>query len=129
MSFYRETPIKSVRKARRCDACRRTINIGESALKLAGHWDGDFWAQTVHVECRAAEIELNKLNDVRDGDEWMNIGNDMETDDWLWLVEDHPIVAERMGITRERYDAVMAEREECRKAWAEAYQKRREASK
>lgn len=103
MSFYRETAIKSVRKPRICAGCRSMIEVGQPALDCAGHNDGDFWACAFHPECRAAEIALNDLKDFRFGDDWFPL-EEIENDDWLWLLEDHPAVAARMKITRERYE-------------------------
>lgn len=118
MSFYRETIIKAVRKPRQCVGCCAMINVGESALDCSGKHDGDFWSATYHQECRAAECALNDLRDYRDGDDWMAL-SDIEWDDWLWLIIDHPLVAERMRITAERYQKVVDERERCRLAFAQ----------
>lgn len=123
--FYNERTIKSVRKARPCLGCGRRIEVGETALGCAGHYDGDFWSGAYHHDCRSAEIGLNRLHDVRGGDEWMNLGDDMEWEDWPWLVEDFPAVAARMGITTERFEEVRDERERVRKAWAEIDAQRR----
>lgn len=128
MSFYDERTIKSIRKARACEGCGTMIHVGESALGCAGRYDGAFWSATYHHECRKAEIALNELHEVRHGDEWMNLGNDMEWEDWPWLIEDFPIVAARMKITTERFEEIQAERESVRKRWAEIVAARREQS-
>ncbi len=105
MAFYRERQIKSVRKARHCEGCGRMIMAGDTALDLAGHYEGDFWNATYHIECRKAEIALNDLHDVYPG-EWINL-SEIEWDDWPWLLEDHPVVAERMGVTQAKYDEIV----------------------
>lgn len=106
MSFYREKPIKAVRKARQCMGCCKQIEVGSPALECAGHWEGDFWSGTYHAECREAECAFNKLKDYRFGDEWYPLF-EIEFDDWEWLMADFPAVAERMGITSEKHaDAV-----------------------
>jgi hypothetical protein len=118
MSFYRERPIKSVRKPRRCAGCTSMIAAGSVALDISGkQWGGDFWSQTFHPECRAAEVELNKLHDTRYSDDWAALA-DIDWEDWGWLLESFPIVAERMRITAERLNEVTEERERCRAAWA-----------
>jgi hypothetical protein len=104
MSFYREKPVKAVRKARRCIACGRMIGVGSPALDASGHFNGEFWAATYHAECRAAEIALNSLP-LLHYEEWMAL-SDIEWDDWDWLLAEHPIVAARMGITAEKLQAV-----------------------
>ena len=109
MSFYRETTVKAVRKARRCLGCGRMIAVGETALDVAGYWDGDFWSGTFHHECRAAEIALNRLYGPLRPDEWMQLG-ELEWDDWEWLLAEYPVVAARKGITAERLQEVKDER-------------------
>lgn len=104
MSFYRETSVKAVRKARPCLGCGCMIAVGEAALDVAGHYEGDFWSGSFHHECRAAEVALNDLHEVYPG-EWMNLG-DIEWDDWEWLLADHPVTAARMGITAEKLQEV-----------------------
>jgi hypothetical protein len=127
VSFYSEKPIKAVRKARACHGCGRRIEVGEPAIGCAGHYDGEFWSGAYHGDCRKAEIELNDLHEVRHGDEWMNLGDDMEWEDWPWLVAEFPGVASRMKITIERFNEVRDERERVRKAWSEIDAKNRAA--
>ena len=118
MSFYNETPVKAVRKARQCAGCRSMIEVGQPALNCAGHQD-DFWHATYHHECRKAEIALNDLHDIRWADDWINLGDDMEDDDWPWLLEEFPTVAERMNITAERIEKKRQRDEEMRQRWLE----------
>lgn len=118
MSFYSEKLVRSVRKARRCMGCCRTIEVGSSALECAGVWEGDFWSGTYHTDCRAAELALNKLHDLY-ADEWMSL-DDMERDDWPWLIEVFPAVAERKGITTERFNEAEAEQQRRRDAFRKA---------
>lgn len=129
MSFYRERPVKAVRKPRRCVACGTRIEVGQPALDCSGHYDGDFWSATYHVECRRAEEGLNKLHDTSWSDEWMDLGDCMEWEDWPWLIEEHPVVADRMNITTARFEEVQAEQERVRAAWSEIDRKRREQGK
>ncbi len=101
MSFYRETPVKAVRKQRSCYGCSSPIAVGASALQCAGTGPDGFWHATYHTECRTAECALNDLKDYRFGDEWQGLF-EIEWDDWEWLLAEHPIVAERMKITAEK---------------------------
>jgi hypothetical protein len=68
-------------------------------------------------------MALNKLSGT-DWDEWVGL-QDMETDDWPWLIEDFPAIAARMGITQARYDERIEERKRCAEIWrAQAAQSR-----
>lgn len=115
MSFSEETTHKA-RKAHRCEACNGKIEAGETYIRWAGTTDGDFGVAKFHQDCRQAEIALNKLSGT-DWDEWMGL-QDMEVDDWPWLLEDYPAVAGRMGITQQRFDEIEAERKRCAEARA-----------
>lgn len=125
MSFYSEKTVKSVRKARACLGCGVRIEAGETALGCAGHDDGQFWSGIYHHDCREAEIGLNMLHDVYAGDDWMNLGDDMEWEDWPWLIEKYPAVAARMKITTKRFEGVRDEQARVRKAWSEIDAQRR----
>ena len=115
MGFYRENVIKAVRKERRCYGCSRTIVVGAPAVDCAGNYDGEFWSATYHDDCRKAEVALNDLHDSY-LDEWMNLDADMEWEDWPWLIDTFPTVAERMGITKERHDKIAGQQARVRQA-------------
>lgn len=114
MSFYRETRIKAVRKARGCGGCGRTIASGSEAVDLAGHYDGDFWSSTYHVECHKAEIDLNHEHQA---EEWIPLQEFEPEDDWEVLLAEHPIVAARLGITQERIDEIKETARRMREHW------------
>jgi len=116
--FYFEATVKKTRKHHLCSGCARAIEIGSAALRYSGVFSGDFCSHIHHPECRAAEIDLNSLHDVRNGDDWLAL-TDMEPDDWTWLLEAHPQVAERMAITAEKIAAHEAEQERMRAWWAD----------
>lgn len=118
MGFYRERLVKAVRKERSCCGCGKLIEVGQSALDCAGHYQGDFWADSYHPECRVAECEINDLHGC---EEWMLL-SEIEWDDWPWLIEDHPIVAERMGVTTARYDEAIKRQRQARSYWPRAVQ-------
>lgn len=108
MAFYRETPVKAVRKPRQCLGCRKIIKVGQPATDCAGQHEGDFWSGSFHPDCRDAEVALNELHRIHLYGEW-NALSEIEWDDWPWLIEKFPTVAERMGITTERFDKINAE--------------------
>ncbi|MEQ5789044.1 hypothetical protein J3454_14200 [Erythrobacter sp. NFXS35] len=113
MGFYRERPVKAVRKARSCCGCGTIIEVGQPALDCAGHYDGDFWADSYHIGCRAAECDMNEIHGA---EEWIPL-SEIDWEDFPWLIEAHPIVAKRMNITRERYDRIAEEQRRCHEAW------------
>lgn len=119
MSFVSETT-HAARKPHICDGCGKGIVVGEKYTKWAGITDGCFGTAKYHEECRAAEIALNSLHGTH-SDEWLGL-QDMEVDDWPWLFEDYPAVADRMKITAQRYNEEMAERARIEAAWKAATQ-------
>ena len=100
MSFSNVRSIKSVRKARPC-RCGQMIEAGQPAVEWVGVTEGEFAAIAYHPECRQAERALNKLHDVQWWDDWSGI-EDVESEDWEWLLTEHPLVAARLNITPER---------------------------
>lgn len=128
MSFVNEKAVKAVRKPGRCDACMKMVEIGQSAVRWAGITDGQFDTSLYHPECRAAEIALNRLHDTdRWQDEWIGLA-DMDWEDHRWLVEQHPVVAERKGLTLASVETEEREREETWQA-SLAIQRKRDAER
>jgi len=97
-------------------------------LRYSGVFDGYFASHIHHPECRQAEIALNRLHDVRDGDDWMAL-TDMEADDWPWLLAEYPTIAERMGITAEKIRENEEESARMRAFWIEQAKKRQESNR
>ena len=129
MSFVNEKAVKAVRKPGRCDACMQMVEIGQPAVRWAGITDGQFDTSLYHPECRAAEIALNRLHDTdRWQDEWIGL-SDIDWEDWRWLVEEHPVVAERKGITLAKVEETERERKETHLAWAAIARQRAEPRK
>jgi hypothetical protein len=113
MSFSSERKVGAVRKEKRCDACGKMVEIGQPAIKWAGTTDGDFGTLVYHVDCRAAELALNKLHGTWSNDDWISLA-DFDFEDGDWLLAEYPDVAARKGITVER----LAEwAEQRRKIW------------
>ncbi len=101
MEFVTELTVKVVRKARPCAACSKTVEVGNSAVSWAGKVDGEFGFATYHPECRQAEVDLNKLHGTHlDPADWFGLDY-IEPDDHAWLLDKHPVVAARLGITNE----------------------------
>jgi hypothetical protein len=48
----------TARKPHRCEYCRQTIPAGERYAKMAGKWEGDFYAGKGHLDCRGLWLEL-----------------------------------------------------------------------
>jgi len=104
MSFIAEKPIKSTRKRHICAGCDKWIEIGESAVNWCGINDGGFNSVNYHPECRQAEVQYN--NEVIDAvwDEWTCL-HDADSEDWPWIKDNHPLVYQRMIMTREQWAA------------------------
>ncbi len=118
MDFTRETAIKAVRKARRCDGCSYMVEIGQPAVSWAGLIDGDFQSLTYHPDCREAEISFNAVRGTYGLEDWTGLC-EIEWDDHPWLLSTFPSVAARKGITAETIFEHQQERERCRIAWNE----------
>lgn len=104
MSFVREQVIKATRKRHLCDACDKWIETGEPATHWVGVTNGDFGSAHYHPECRAAEIELNRANDLWN-DEWVRLIDLIEPEDRPWLKREHPLAYRRLLSTREQWAA------------------------
>lgn len=94
MTFVRENTVKAVRKPHRCTGCYATIEVGERAVRWNGMTDGYFSSAIYHPDCRAAEIDLNKLHGTWAPDEWLPL-NDLDSEDRDWLAAEYPAVFAR----------------------------------
>lgn len=97
--FHSGRTIKAVRKARCCYQCNKKIEIGFPAEYVFGKYEGDVYSHHIHPECDAAATEYAKMNDLW-GEEFPYFP-DMDNEHHDWLLENHPIVAERLGIVKE----------------------------
>lgn len=95
--FFNERHIKATRTEHRCAGCTKPIPVRDPARYYSGRYDGYFYTCYYHVECRKAEIALNKFADTF-GDEWISLQDIEEPDEYDFLRKHHPLVAERMGI-------------------------------
>lgn len=91
--------IKSVRKPHVCEQCERTIQAGDPAKYHFGIWEGYPYSVYTHPECNKAAFEYATLNDLW-GEEWpwFKRMDDSECGHHAWLIANHPIVAERLGL-------------------------------
>lgn len=126
--MYKETNIKAIRKARHCDGCCAVMEVGQPAVKCSGVGNEGFWHATYHHECRKAEVELNRLHDVGWQDDWISLP-DVDWEDYAWLIQEYPDVADRMKITTERYEKIRDESDRIWMAWAEVYRVKAEAER
>jgi hypothetical protein len=95
--FYSTRKVNG-RKAHICDQCRRRIEQGVLHWYTAGVIDGDFSTYREHFECRAAWYTLNiELRDCDDGAPFLCDDDNHEADDRLWMREQFPVVADRLG--------------------------------
>jgi hypothetical protein len=99
MSYYSTRNIKATRKVHTCDGCNKHIEVGSPAFYWAGDCDGEFYSAHYHVECRDAEVAWNEMRGTW-GDEYDGLSAiTEEPQDVEWLAAEHPIVAERMGLS------------------------------
>lgn len=92
--------IKAIRKAQHCYQCDRRMEVGEPAEYAFGGYKGDVYSSYAHPECDKAAHEFAELNDMW-GEEFPYFPemDDSEYDHHGWLLEHHPIVAERLHVT------------------------------
>ena len=96
MTFHCSRTVKG-RKQHRCEQCGTVIPAGEMQVVSAGSNYGDFYSYRAHVECEDAGKAYATMTGYW-GEEytWFQ-HHDSEIRDWQWMVEDHPIVAARLG--------------------------------
>lgn len=91
--------IKAVRVKQRCEQCGTTILPGEPAHYAFGKYANETYSYYCHQECRLAGRAFAELNGLWGEDyPWFQHMEDGEFAHHAWLLENHPIVAERMGI-------------------------------
>lgn len=95
-SFSREQPVQATRKLHYCAGCHMKIATGSPAMRCSGLYEGSFYSYIYHVDCREAEVALNK-DTMHWRDEWSCL-DDFSVDDWYdGMRHKFPIVAIRMG--------------------------------
>jgi hypothetical protein len=102
MSTLSNRQIKAVRKVHVCEQCNRKIDVGSPAQYQFGIWEGEPFGTYVHPECHAAAHAYAELNDLWFEDyPWFQFMDNSEHDHHAWLLENHPVVADRLNIKRE----------------------------
>lgn len=99
MNWYREQPVKAVRKAHSCAGCGTRIEPGGSALYISGlsyGADCPFYGH-YHADCRAAECGLNTIHACYADEDWLSL-RDIEDEDHDWLRAKFPAVAARLNV-------------------------------
>ena len=100
--FHSGRTIKATRKPHECEQCGRKIETGSPAYYAAGKYDGYFYTQYEHIECHAAGMAYAEETGLW-GEEftWFQHSDCAREEFGPWLLEHHPIVAERLNIERE----------------------------
>lgn len=99
--FHSERTIKATRKKHECEQCGKAIEVGAPAYHHSGVYYGDFYCSYQHVECQAAGNAYAEMTGCW-GEDYMWFQHGLsERDDELWLLENHPIVAGRLGLEPE----------------------------
>ena len=86
-------------KARTCDQCLQLIQIGQRYRKQV-YSDGGLQTYWCHEDCDKAAAYYVEIADIRPawGDDYPILYCDIEPDDYGWLMEKFPMVADRFGI-------------------------------
>lgn len=99
--FHNHRTIKATRKRHVCEQCGKWIEAGSPAEYETGSYFGEFYSGHQHVECRAAGIAYAEMSGCW-GEDFMWFQHQLEDpDDKAWLLEHHPVVAERLGLEHE----------------------------
>lgn len=85
------------RKAKTCDQCCTLIQVGQRYRKQV-YEDGGLQTYRAHEDCDKAATFYAKLADIRPGDDFPNLDNDLMPEDYGWLLEKFPAVADRFNI-------------------------------
>lgn len=85
------------RKRFTCDHCMQAIMPGQRYLRVRGIWEGAPGVFRAHDECEYAAQQWREYHDSM-WDEGCLLKADIEPEDHTWLLDEFPIVAERLGI-------------------------------
>lgn len=117
--FHTQRSIKATRRDHVCDQCNKPIPKGSPADYGSGKYDGYIYSCYCHVECHAAASEYAEQNGLYGEDwPWFQHMENGEYEHHDWLLEQHPIVAERLGLSRSHspssndFQAVLKQRED-----------------
>lgn len=104
------------RKEHQCEGCGCAIHKGEKHLKVAQVFDGDFHAYRLHLDCQQAVDDYHTMAGLLWDEHapWPREMGDECDDDWEWLKEKFPAVAQRIAARKAfvRLRAPIKQREE-----------------
>lgn len=86
--------------SRRCETCGLEMPVGSRVMRWVGTDDG-FGVAWRHPECAEAEQDFNRRAALYTNDEWWSLTEVMEYNepaDLRWLIEAHPVVADRLDV-------------------------------
>jgi len=90
------------RKPHRCEECGKRIELGSAAEYRRGVWEGDFYSYHLHPECSAAAQAFYDELCVPITDSWpWLVDGDFIASERDWICDRFPVVAERLGWTKE----------------------------
>ena len=99
--FWTTTNIKATRKQHRCEWCGHTISVGHPAIRSSGVFDGEFQSRIAHTDCEEAVIQHHKICGMYGDDDLVDLSEIAgDRDNWPWLLEEFPAVAERFGVQK-----------------------------
>lgn len=86
------------RKSKTCDQCMRLINVGDRYRKQV-YVDGELCTYRAHEDCDQAVMRYGEMAGLNyNYDEPINLRNDLCREDYEWLLNEFPGVADRFGI-------------------------------
>lgn len=89
--------VYTARKQHRCDHCLQPIVPGDVYRRVRGVWEGDPGVFRSHFDCAEVATKLHREHGVA-SDEGITLSSDIETEDYLWILAEWPVVAARLGI-------------------------------
>ena len=99
--FHVESVVAAARKQRTCEQCGQPVEVGWPYLRGAGSYDGQMYSHATHIECHEAAQALARLLGAWGEDYPWFRHMDIDLEDREWLLKEHPVVAERLGIGAE----------------------------
>lgn len=91
----------TIRRARRqhiCDQCCCRIRFGDSYRRQV-YVDGDLCTYRAHKDCDDAAARYANLAGLHPNwDDLPNLRDDLTSEDYCWLLDEFPTVADRFGI-------------------------------
>jgi hypothetical protein len=91
--------VVKARKRHCCDQCMRSINLGEMYRRQTYVEDRLINTYKAHDDCDAAAQRYAELADLHPlNDDPPRLVDDLGRDDWWWLLDEFPCVADRFGV-------------------------------